>query len=948
MVGHFAIEKIGKLAASVIIEGKMEVRSAVVGRIKLVVELPSTKAEHIVLAETVCRRKRAAYDINVDHYQRILPLEACSERLGPGHAQLMSVHGSHHYPLPASARQSAGNLEHCGNPRCIGIRSGIQSASLASDPIEICHKQDITGTGTWYFPYDVAAYAAHGAEGLGPWRKALLLHTLENITECLEIAPGAELPAVAGSAGKEFHVLAHTPLRLIYRNRITDIEIRIGAQGILRMRQRINPHLRNAWKRILPDAAYRPPYPAGRYCRRKNRQQKYFTRKFQMGTNNVTFAKLVKKFLATIIILLSAAAISSAQWDRDVFEWRGRSALQEGKYATAIENFNVLTRLDTTDYWSFFYRGIAKYNLGDIRGAHQDFSTSVRLNPVFTNGYHYRAITLSREGDYDGSLKDMQHAIELRPGFAGLYFSRGVTYFLAQRFEDAVSDFDRYIKKEPKDPSAYLNRGASYLFLGDTLKALDDYDLAIKLDRYEPEGYLRRSRLSAATGNYQAAISDINQAIQLDTANTFAYFNRALMYYETKDFNAAMADLNRVLAQEPGNALTLYNRSLISAQVGDFGSALEDMDRVININPGNVLAYFNRASFFIEMGRYKDAVADYSKAIELYPDFAKAYLNRSYVENLLGHTRESKKDYETAQQKVREYRNATSDGSFADTTKQYSSLIALDGEFAKKDFNDELLQHRDIDIRLKPFFKFALCPERESETVLRHKFEHAVLDRFISGSPSPIEICSEPEGYDFARVTGTSAEDYFVRGLLDVQNKQYNSALEYFNKAADAAPAAEKDRYRSLYKAFYLLNRGVLKAEMIDFIASIESNVQTLTMDDQGATRARVGDRVGREYDYSDAIADILAAASIMPDIPYIHFDLGNLYCLSSQLVESMESYSRAINLYPYMGEAYYNRGLVLIFLKDKEKGCIDLSRAGELGISDSYSVINKYCKEDD
>ena len=38
----------------------------------------------------------------------------------------------------------------------------------------------------------------------------------------------------------------------------------------------------------------------------------------------------------------------------------------------------------------------------------------------------------------------------------------------------------------------------------------------------------------------------------------------------------------------------------------------------------------------------------------------------------------------------------------------------------------------------------------------------------------------------------------------------------------------------------------------------------------------------------------------------------------------------------------------MLIYLKDKEKGCIDLSRAGELGVDDSYSVISKYCTEDE
>ena len=59
----------------------------------------------------------------------------------------------------------------------------------------------------------------------------------------------------------------------------------------------------------------------------------------------------------------------------------------------------------------------------------------------------------------------------------------------------------------------------------------------------------------------------------------------------------------------------------------------------------------------------------------------------------------------------------------------------------------------------------------------------------------------------------------------------------------------ERDRYARYYKAFYLMNRGVLKAEMIDFIASLEGSVQTLSMDTEGSTRARVSDRVARTYD---------------------------------------------------------------------------------------------------
>ena len=667
----------------------------------------------------------------------------------------------------------------------------------------------------------------------------------------------------------------------------------------------------------------------------------------------------LRKLIVVLCLLFSAGMQDiCAQYDKDVFMNRGRRALGDGKYAQAIENFNVLSQLDTADYWTFFFRGIAKFNLGDLRGAKRDFDHSVRLNPVFTSGWHYRGITQSRFGNYDAALADLQTAIDLRPGYVGLYFSRGVTYFLSQQFEKAVSDFDRYIRKEPKDPSAYLNRGASYLFLGDTLKAMSDYNKAIRLDRFDPEGYVRRGRLYAQQKKWDLAVGDMDRAIELDTANTFAYFNRALMYYEQEKYREAMTDLNKVLQDEPGNALTLYNRGLINAMLGAYEDALSDLDRVLDINPENVLAYFNRASVFISLGMYRDALEDYDKAIDLYPDFAKAYMNRSYVNNLLGDAKASKKDYDTAMRKIKEYRekNITDEGSFADTTKKYSTLLAFDAEFARKDFDDELLQHRDIDIRLRPMYRFVLTPQKEDvRYALARDYENPLISRFFASLPVGAAIsASQGELGDeiLAQVEGVawsgsypSAQETFLRAMYDYCARHFNSSLDYYGQAASQAD--EAGGLEGLYKAFYLMNRGALRAEMIDFISSIESNVQVLSMDDTGNTRARVKDQVSRQYDYTDAISDMKEAAAVVPDLPYIYYNLGNLYCLSAEHINSIENYSKAIELYPYMGDAYFNRGLVLIYLKDKEKGCIDLSRAGELGVSEAYGVIKKFCEDE-
>jgi hypothetical protein len=42
--------------------------------------------------------------------------------------------------------------------------------------------------------------------------------------------------------------------------------------------------------------------------------------------------------------------------------------------------------------------------------------------------------------------------------------------------------------------------------------------------------------------------------------------------------------------------------------------------------------------------------------------------------------------------------------------------------------------------------------------------------------------------------------------------------------------------------------------------------------------------------------------------------------------------------------EAYLNRGSFKFTLKDKNGACLDWSKASELGDSDAYDLIKKYC----
>ena len=657
----------------------------------------------------------------------------------------------------------------------------------------------------------------------------------------------------------------------------------------------------------------------------------------------------MRKFLTLLLLLtaLAAGRRSDAQLNKAYFFYAGRSLLINDKYQDAIEVLNILLRVDSTASEGYFLRGIAKYNLDDLLGAEQDFTRAIEINPVYTIAFQYRAITRSRLGNYDDALHDFQEAIDLRPDHPGPYYSRGVTYLLSQQFEKAIADFTTFIRYDNKVSDAFLNRGTSYLYLKDTTRALEDYELAIRTNYFDPNGYNRRGSVYMTQKKYDLALEDFNKAIGYDSTFVPSYFNRALVYSNTSRPMQAIADFSKVISLDSTSALTYFNRAILRTQIGDYNKALEDYDRVARYSPGNVLVYYNRASLYTQLGDYDAAIRDYSKAIELYPDFANAYLGRSSLRYMTNDLRGSQSDKQIAQQKIAEYRSKLDDSTFsiyADTSRRFNQLLSFENDLTRSESGH--VDAKDADIALLPLFKFSLMKgDTVPQATLPGKYYFGPAADFLGEVGSPElrwangESDLPPDSLvaidhatgDSLRRGADSWQAYFMRGLSQSLVRQYTSALANYTAAIDRNPS----------NAFLYINRSTTQSEMIDFISSIDNGYQRIAVESDPVNRLK--SHSTRIYNYDEAIADLNKAAKLMPDFAYIYYNRANLLCLSGQMPEAIEDYTRAIELNPAFAEAYYNRGLVQIYLKDTRKGCLDMSKAGELGMPEAYKVLKIY-----
>ncbi|MDE0084447.1 MAG: tetratricopeptide repeat protein [Candidatus Poribacteria bacterium] len=160
---------------------------------------------------------------------------------------------------------------------------------------------------------------------------------------------------------------------------------------------------------------------------------------------------------------------------------RAKEKLDAEEYEAALEGFDGVLELRPNDAETYFYLGIARYELeGPGYAVVDNFGEAIRLKPDMVEAYLYRGECKVFMADfreqYDNAIADFDKAIQLEPDSAAAYVARGLT-----DFDEIVCFYDEVIRLNPQDVKAYFYRGVAKFYLNQGEEAKQDFLIAKQL-----------------------------------------------------------------------------------------------------------------------------------------------------------------------------------------------------------------------------------------------------------------------------------------------------------------------------------------------------------------------------------------------------------------------------------------------------------------------------------
>ncbi len=189
----------------------------------------------------------------------------------------------------------------------------------------------------------------------------------------------------------------------------------------------------------------------------------------------------------------------------------------------------------------------------------------------------------------------------------------------------------------------------------------------------------------------------------------------------------------------------------------------------------------------------------------------------------------------------------------------------------------------------------------------------------------------------------SEVENYGNKGFESYKNKDFSNAIFYCSKALEIEPENTE----------ILFLRALSKSEMDDRYGAISDYDKILSMEGKITPRFYKFSTVYNNKafclvelgDYNAAMPFVQKALELDQTEWYIWDTRAEIFLNLGELDKCISDCTKAISI-KANGNSYLVRGLAYIKKGEKNKGCQDLSKAGELGEETAYQKIKEHCNK--
>ncbi|NQY67912.1 MAG: hypothetical protein HRT72_09360, partial [Flavobacteriales bacterium] len=631
-----------------------------------------------------------------------------------------------------------------------------------------------------------------------------------------------------------------------------------------------------------------------------------------------------------IFFLFVFASHSDAQYRQNYFE-RGRNALIAKNYTQAIEFFSYSIN-ENQFYQAYFYRGMAKDRLGDIRGAVVDYTYCIRQSPYHKDAYHSRAVARDRLFIYEGAFQDFAQVIAMDSMDYRVYLNRSITHLALKHFKATIKDIDKALSLKAFGENPYLIRGSAYAGLEEYKKAIHDFNKSIQRNTRSTDAHLQRGTCYREMKKLDSAMVDFKWVLDRDSLNPQALFHRGMVKKDQSKLDEAMMDIDKSITLAPQYTIAIFNRAILKSNEKDYQGALADYNEVVKQNPKNILAFYNRAGIKRRIKDLTGSIEDYTKAIELYPEFTDAYRNRADVKKQMSQFKNAEKDLQLAAQisLLQESRNDTLNHK---ESLKLKKLMSLSGPLPSIKDREGKMQYDHIDVQIKAFYILS-STENSKKSYLLYDAENKKNYSWdlIALSPASTNTNSKKSNEDLDALNQLYDENktdiiyHLKRANLYTHSGDYEKAIADFNLVLSS------DDKNIL--AYFGRANAKLKFRELQNYSNLEN---TLTAKNENEEHT---------ISYETILKDYQIVLALDPSFIYAYFNRSYLKSLAGDFNGAVFDLVKVIRLKPHFAEAHFNKGLINLYQNKLTSGCVDLSKAGELGLDEVYNIILRYCRQ--